>query len=66
MAEGVLEGKVAIVTGAGSPRGTGHAMAIGLVRAGARVAMLDFNQEWLAEGLADHAGSAAPPARSAS
>jgi len=52
MAQGVLRGRVAIVTGAGSPRGTGHAMAIGLVRAGARVAMLDINQEWLAQSLA--------------
>jgi NAD(P)-dependent dehydrogenase (short-subunit alcohol dehydrogenase family) len=52
LTESVLRGKVAIVTGAGSPIGTGHAMAIGLVRAGARVAMLDLNQEWLAESLA--------------
>jgi NAD(P)-dependent dehydrogenase (short-subunit alcohol dehydrogenase family) len=51
MAEGLLRGKVAIVTGAGSPIGTGHAMAIGLVRAGARVALLDLNQEWLARSL---------------
>ena len=51
MAEGVLRGKVAIVTGAGSPIGTGHAMAVALVRAGARVALLDLNQEWLAQSL---------------
>ena len=38
MAEGPLQGKVAIVTGAGSPIGIGHAIALGLVRAGARVA----------------------------
>ncbi len=31
----ILEGKVALVTGAGSPIGTGHAMAVALVRAGA-------------------------------
>ena len=39
MAEGILQGKVAIVTGAGSPIGLGHAMAVGLVRAGVRVAL---------------------------
>ena len=47
MAERPLEGKVAIVTGAGSPIGIGHAMTLGLVRAGARVALTDINQEWL-------------------
>ena len=51
MAEGVLRGKVAIVTGAGSPIGTGHAMALALARAGARVALLDLNREWLAQSL---------------
>ena len=47
MAETSLEGRVAIVTGAGSPIGIGHAMALGLVRAGARVALTDINREWL-------------------
>jgi NAD(P)-dependent dehydrogenase (short-subunit alcohol dehydrogenase family) len=47
MAEGPLQGKVAIVTGAGSPIGIGHAVTLGLVRAGARVAMLDINPAWL-------------------
>jgi NAD(P)-dependent dehydrogenase (short-subunit alcohol dehydrogenase family) len=47
MAENVLQGKVAIVTGAGSPIGIGHAITLGLIRAGARVAMLDINQAWL-------------------
>ena len=42
-----LTGKVAIVTGAGSPIGMGRAMTIALVQAGARVAMLDINEEWL-------------------
>jgi NAD(P)-dependent dehydrogenase (short-subunit alcohol dehydrogenase family) len=51
MQEQILKGKVAIVTGAGSPRGTGNAMARGLARAGARVALLDVNEEWLAEGV---------------
>ena len=47
MADRPLEGKVAIVTGAGSPIGIGHAMTLGLVRAGAKVALTDINQEWL-------------------
>jgi NAD(P)-dependent dehydrogenase (short-subunit alcohol dehydrogenase family) len=47
MAEEPLRGKVAIVTGAGSPIGIGHAITLGFVRAGARVAMLDLNQTWL-------------------
>ena len=42
-----LSGKVAIVTGAGSPIGLGRAMTVALVRAGARVAMLDVNKDWL-------------------
>ena len=42
-----LTGKIAIVTGAGSPIGMGRAMALALVEAGARVAMLDVNEEWL-------------------
>ena len=42
-----LTGKVAIVTGAGSPIGMGRAMTLGLVQAGARVAMLDVNEQWL-------------------
>src|ERR1041384_4006827 len=47
MAESILQGKVAIVTGAGSPIGIGHAITRGLIQAGARVAMLDINQAWL-------------------
>ena len=42
-----LDGKVAIVTGAGSPIGMGRAMTLAFVRAGARVAMLDVNEAWL-------------------
>lgn len=38
-----LQGKVAIVIGAASPIGLGHAMTVGLVRAGARVAPLDHH-----------------------
>src|SRR5260370_3433573 len=50
---GTLDGKVAIVTGAASPIGLGHAIALAFVRAGARVAMLDVKQEWLDERLAE-------------
>ena len=51
--EGVLQGKVAIVTGAASPIGMGRAITEGLVRAGARVAMLDINQDWLEQSSND-------------
>jgi NAD(P)-dependent dehydrogenase (short-subunit alcohol dehydrogenase family) len=45
----VLEGTIAIVTGAASPRGLGRAMTEALVKAGARVSMMDINQQWLDE-----------------
>ena len=48
-----LAGKVAVVTGAGSPRGMGRAMTVALVRAGARVAMLDVNKDWLEQSAND-------------
>lgn len=48
-----LNGKVAIVTGAGSPIGMGRAMTFALVQAGARVAMLDINQEWLEQSAGE-------------
>jgi NAD(P)-dependent dehydrogenase (short-subunit alcohol dehydrogenase family) len=47
VAQGSLQGKVAIVTGAGSPIGIGRAITLAFIRAGARVAMLDRNQAWL-------------------
>ena len=53
MTEGPLQGKVAIITGAASPIGLGHAMTVALVRAGARVALLDINETWLAQSAAD-------------
>jgi NAD(P)-dependent dehydrogenase (short-subunit alcohol dehydrogenase family) len=53
MAERSLQGKVAIITGAGSPIGLGHAMTVGLVRAGARVALLDINAAWLEQSATD-------------
>ena len=45
-----LDGKVAIVTGAGSPIGLGRAMTLAFVRAGARVAMLDVDGALAREG----------------
>jgi 3-oxoacyl-[acyl-carrier protein] reductase len=53
MTDTPLQGKVAIVTGAGSPIGLGHAMAAALVRAGARVALLDINAAWLEQSAAE-------------
>ena len=49
MADKPLEGKVAIVTGAGSPIGMGRAMTVALAQAGAKVLMMDINEPWLAE-----------------
>jgi NAD(P)-dependent dehydrogenase (short-subunit alcohol dehydrogenase family) len=48
-----LDGKVAIVTGAGSPAGIGRAISLALVRAGARVAMVDRNASWLEHSVSD-------------
>lgn len=48
-----LEGKIAIVTGAASPIGMGRSITTGLVRAGARVAMLDINEDWLEQTAND-------------
>jgi NAD(P)-dependent dehydrogenase (short-subunit alcohol dehydrogenase family) len=53
MAGGPLQGKIAIVTGAGSPIGIGHAITVGFVLAGIRVAMIDINQQWLDESAND-------------
>lgn len=49
MQQKTLEGKIAIVTGAASPRGLGRSMTEALVRAGARVSMMDINRQWLDE-----------------
>jgi NAD(P)-dependent dehydrogenase (short-subunit alcohol dehydrogenase family) len=51
-----LEGKVAIVTGAGSTIGLGHAMTLALVEAGARVAMVDIDERSLAQSAAEARG----------
>jgi len=40
-----FEGKVALVTGAGSPRGIGRATALALAREGAKVAITDIVAE---------------------
>ena len=53
MQQDTLRGKVAIVTGAASPIGLGRSMTLALVRAGARVAMLDVNETWLEETAND-------------
>jgi NAD(P)-dependent dehydrogenase (short-subunit alcohol dehydrogenase family) len=48
-----LEGKIAIVTGAGSTIGIGRAMTLAFVAAGARVAMLDIDEGSLEQSAAD-------------
>jgi len=53
MPDKLLDGKVALVTGAGSPIGLGYNMASALVEAGARVAMVDVNEEWLDQSAND-------------
>ena len=42
-----LSGRVAVITGAASPIGMGRSITTAFVRAGARVAMLDVNEDWL-------------------
>jgi NAD(P)-dependent dehydrogenase (short-subunit alcohol dehydrogenase family) len=49
----LLQGKVALVTGAGSPIGLGRNMAEALVQAGARVALMDVNRDWLGQSAND-------------
>ena len=48
-----LEGKVALVTGAGSPKGLGYNMTEALIEAGGRVAMMDVHKEWLEQSSND-------------
>lgn len=53
MSEQALAGKTAIVTGAGSTIGLGRAMTLAMVKAGARVAMVDIDQHSLEQSLVD-------------
>ena len=53
MQERTLDGKIAIVTGAASPMGLGRNMTEALVRAGARVSMMDINPDWLGQSSND-------------
>ncbi|HEY8691800.1 MAG TPA: SDR family oxidoreductase [Chloroflexota bacterium] len=53
MSQPRLDGKVAIVTGAGSIIGIGRAITLALVGAGARVAMLDIDAQSLERSAAD-------------
>jgi NAD(P)-dependent dehydrogenase (short-subunit alcohol dehydrogenase family) len=48
-----LEGKVALVTGAASPIGIGRHVTMAMIEAGARVALLDRNGEWLEKTVAE-------------
>lgn len=48
-----LRGRVAVVTGAGANGGIGHAIALGLARAGARLAICDIDRAGLHQTLAE-------------
>ncbi|MXW31468.1 MAG: SDR family NAD(P)-dependent oxidoreductase, partial [Chloroflexi bacterium] len=53
MADKPLDGKVALITGAGSSMGMGREMALALAEAGARVALMDVNAEQLERNVND-------------
>ena len=53
MADGVLDGKTIIVTGAGSPIGMGRQMSIALASAGANVVMMDIDGATLEASVND-------------
>jgi len=53
MSDAHLDGKVAIITGAGSRIGLGRTMTLALVRAGARVAMMDIDRDALEQSAAE-------------
>lgn len=50
---GLLDGRIAIITGAASPRGLGKATARLFAEHGARIAVLDLNADHAAEAAAD-------------
>jgi len=52
MSQSVLQGKIVLMTGAGSQIGLGRAMTLALVQAGARVAMMDVDRASLDESAA--------------
>ncbi len=56
-----LEGRVALVTGAGANGGIGHALALGLARAGARLAIADVDENGLAATALELATLGSPP-----
>ncbi|NMG75632.1 SDR family NAD(P)-dependent oxidoreductase [Aromatoleum diolicum] len=56
-----LDGQCALVTGAGANGGIGHAIALGLARAGARVAIADVDADGLAVTAAELAAIGPPP-----
>ena len=56
-----IAGQVALVTGAGANGGIGHAIALGLARAGARLAIADHDPEGLAATAAELAAQGVPP-----
>ena len=62
MADHPLTGKVALVTGAGSTIGLGRAMTLAMVRAGARVAMVDVDEKSLKQSLGDALTAGGPDA----
>ena len=53
MNAGRLQGKLVLITGAGSKIGLGHAMTLAMVAEGARVAMMDIDTEDLPLSVAD-------------
>ena len=48
-----LQGKIALVTGAGSPRGYGRAIALQLAEEGCDIIAADLNPEWAEEAATE-------------
>ena len=53
MADRPLDGRVALITGAGSSMGMGREMALALAESGARVALMDIDAEQLERNVND-------------